>query len=254
MVKLRLALALAVGLGAISTHSQPAQSAVPQPQAASAASKLTPDELGDVYMARKMYREAIEAYGEGSKKNPVLVNKTGIAYHQLGQLDKAKKYYEQAIKLNPKYSEAHNNLGTVYYATKSLRRAVSAYKKALRISPNSPSYHMNLGMAYFQRKMEKEAMAEYRIALQLDPDVFEKRGTFGVVLEERSVEEKAKYHYAMAKLYAQGNRTDLAIQYLRKALEEGFKDKKKLEKDPEFQAMRRSPEFKELLALEPRVL
>jgi tetratricopeptide (TPR) repeat protein len=113
---------------------------------------------------------------------------------------------------------------------------------------------MNLGMAYFARKQEKEAMAEYQAALQIDPDVFENRGLFGVVLEDRSVGDRAKYHYYLAKLYAKASRNDLAIQYLKKALEEGFHDKKKLEQDPEFQAMRDLPEFKELLASEPRVL
>ena len=68
------------------------------------------------------------------------------------------------------------------------------------------------------------------------------------------MEEKAKFHYALAKLYAATGRQDLALQYLRKALEEGFRDRKKLEQDPEFQSMRELPEFEELLALEPRVL
>ena len=76
----------------------------------------------------------------------------------------------------------------------------------------------------------------------------------GVLLEERNVEERAKFHLHMAKLYAQASRNDLSLQYLRKALEEGFKDKKKIEEDPDFKAMRELPEFKELLALEPRVL
>ena len=205
-------------------------------------------------MVRKMYREAIEAFAEGPKDNPVLLNKTGIAYQQMQQLDLARKLYERALKLRPAYAEAQNNIGTIYYAQKSFRRAVSAYRKAIELSPNSASIHMNLGTAYFARKMEKESIAEYRTALQLDPDVFEHHGTYGVMLEERSVEEKAKYHYALAKLYAASSRQDLALQYLRKALEEGFRDRKKLTQDPEFQAMRELPEFKELLALEPRVL
>ena len=45
-----------------------------------------------------------------------------------------------------------------------------------------------------------------------------------------------------------------ALQYLRKALEEGLKERKQLEKDPEFASMRDTKEFKDLLALEPRVL
>jgi hypothetical protein len=74
------------------------------------------------------------------------------------------------------------------------------------------------------------------------------------MLEERSVQERAKYHYYVAKLYAKNGRNDLALQYLRKALEEGLKERKQLEKDPEFASLRDTKEFKDLLALEPRVL
>src|SRR5436305_8643001 len=70
---------------------------------------LSAETRGDIFMARKMYREAIEAFGEGSPKDAVLRNKTGIAWHQLQQLDKALKAYEQAVKLKPDYHEAINN-------------------------------------------------------------------------------------------------------------------------------------------------
>ena len=209
---------------------------------------------GDIFMARKMYREAIDVFREDKSKNPVISNKIGIAYHQMQQLDNARKYYEQAIRFKPDYAEAINNLGTVYYAKKSFGRSIRYYQKALKYAPNSASIYSNLGTAYFARKKYKEAMETYQTALKLDPNVFENHGSYGVLLEERNVEERAKFHFHMAKLYAQAGRNDLALQYLRKALEEGFKDKKKIEEDPDFQAMRDLPEFKELLALEPRVL
>jgi tetratricopeptide (TPR) repeat protein len=215
---------------------------------------LSAEGRGDIFMARKMYREAIESFNEGSPKDPVLRNKIGIAHHQLMQLDNAKKYYEQAIKLNPKYSEAINNLGTVYYATKNYRRAVSQYKKAIKIAPDSASIHSNLGTAYFARNQIAPATEEFRIALKLDPNVFEHHSSYGVMLQERSVQDRAKYHYWMATLYAQDGRNDLALQYLRKALEEGYKERKKLPEDPAFAGLRELPEFKELIALEPRVL
>jgi tetratricopeptide (TPR) repeat protein len=215
---------------------------------------LSVETRGDILMARKMYREAIDVFREDTSKNPVIANKIGIAYHQLQQLDNARKYYQQAIRLKPDYAEAINNLGTVYYATKSFGKAIGYYKKALKYSPNSASIYSNLGTAYFARKKYKEAMETYQTALKLDPNVFENRGSYGVLLEERNVEERANFHFHMAKLYAQAGRNELALQYLRKALEEGFKEKKKIEEDPDFQAMRDLPEFKELLALEPRVL
>ncbi len=224
------------------------------PQAEALMPALSPERRGDILMARKMYREAIDAFGEGSAKDAVLRNKTGIAYHQLMQMDSARKCYEQAIKLNPKYHEAVNNLGTVWYAKKSYRRAISQYRKAIKIAPEAASIHSNLGTAYFARKEIDQAMEEFRTALQLDPNVFEHHGSYGVILQERSVEDRARFHYSMAALYAQNGRNELALQYLRKALEEGYRERKKLDTDPAFASMRELPEFKLLLALEPRVL
>jgi len=217
---------------------------------------LSPEMRGDIFMARKMYIQAIETFREGSDKDPVLMNKIGIAYHQLMQLDNALKSYQLALRLKPQYVEAMNNLGTVYYAKKNNRRAISWYQRALKVAPEEPksaSIYMNLGTAYFARKRYDDATKSFQVALRLDPDVFERHGNFGVMLEERSVEDRAKFHFHMAKLYAQGGRNELALQYLRKALEEGFREKK-LGEEPEFAGMKELPEFKQLLTLEPRVL
>jgi tetratricopeptide (TPR) repeat protein len=215
---------------------------------------LSPEMRGDIYMARKMYREAIEAFGEGPARDAIVKNKTGIAFHQLLQLDSARKNYEQAVRLKPDYPEAINNLGTVYYARKSFRRAITFYKRALKLSPDSASIYSNLGTAYFARKQYGEATDAFQTALKLDPEVFEHHSSYGVLLQERSVDERAKFHYYLAKMYAKDGRNELAIQYLRKALEEGFKEKKKLNEEPEFAGLRELPEFKQLLTLEPRVL
>lgn len=218
---------------------------------------LSIEQRGDILMARKQYREAIDMFKQGSVKDAVLWNKEGIAFHQLTQLVNARKSYEQALKLKPDYVEAMNNLGTIYYAQKSFRRAITWYNKALKVAPSEPrsaSIYMNLGTAQFARKKYDDATVAYQTALKIDPEVFEHHGNFGVMLEDHSVEERAKYHYYVAKLYARDGRTELALQYLRKALEEGFKEKDKLNKDPEFAAMRDMPEFKQLLAAEQRVL
>jgi tetratricopeptide (TPR) repeat protein len=217
------------------------------------ARSLTSEERGDILMARKMYREAIDTFQADPHKTAAVYNKIGIAYHQLQQLNQAKKYYELAVKLNRKYPEALNNIGTVYYANKSYRRAISYYKRALRLS-DSASIYSNLGTAYFARKEYKQATDAYQEALNRDPDVFERKSNFGTLLQDRNVEERARFHYYLAKMYAKSGRNELAMQYVRKCLEEGFKDKKKLEEDPEFQALRQSDEFKELMASEPRVL
>jgi len=217
-------------------------------------SPLTAEMRGDIFMARKMYREAVEAYNEGNTGSAVLVNKIGIAYHQMLQLDSARKHYERAVKMSPKYSEAINNLGTIFYAKKSYRKAITQYKKALVVSPNSASIHSNLGTAYFARKKYKDAFDAYQKALELDPEVFEHRGANGVLLQERSVQERAKFHFYLAKTYAKAGNTERALQYIRKAIEEGFKERNKFMEESEFTPLRELPEFKQLMTMEVRVL
>jgi tetratricopeptide (TPR) repeat protein len=216
--------------------------------------KITPEMRGDIYMARKMYREAIEIYKAGAKDSAVLANKAGIGYHQLLDYDNAQKYYSLAIKLKPDYAEAINNLGTIFYAHKSYRRAVSQYKRALRVQPDSASILSNLGTAYFSRRNYDLAFETYQKALQLDPEVFEHKSSMGILLQERSVVERAKYHYYVAKTYAKLGMADQALMYIRKSLEEGFKERDKYKADPEFASLRENPEFKLLLATEYRVL
>jgi len=230
----------------------PVSTAVPAPVPGSP--NLSPERRADIFMARKMYREAIDTYKQAPLDSAIIWNKMGIAYHQMMELDIAKKHYERAQKMNPKYSEAINNLGTVYYARKSYRRATNQYKKALKLAPQSASIYSNLGTAYFARKDYKRALEAYQTALSLDPEVFEHRSSYGVMLQERSVEERAKFHYYLAKTYAKAGMNERALLYIRKALEEGFKEREKLMEDPEFSAMRETPEFQELLTFQPRVL
>lgn len=240
-----------------SLQAQPTTSSfVPNAPAAPGLAKvdLTPEMRGDIFMARKMYREAVEMYQQMSQTSPLTWNKVGIAYHQLGQLNLARKNYERSIKLNANYSEAINNLGTVAYAEKSYRRAVSHYKKALQFASESASIHSNLGTAYFARKKYEMAAVEYQRALELDPNVFENRGSQGTVLQERSVTERAKFHFQLAKLYAKGGQHERAMQYLRKALEEGLTEREKIATDEAFQALRDYPEFQTLLKTEFRAL
>lgn len=214
---------------------------------------LTPEKRGDIYMARKMYREAVEQYRE-MPQTCITMNKIGIAYHQMLELASAKRYYERSVKMNSKYSEAVNNLGTVYYAKKEYGRAVRQYQKALKLSPESASIYSNLGTAYFARKNFKAAFEAYQEALRLDPEVFEHRNSYGVMLQERSVEDRAKFHFYLAKIYAKSGMTERALIYVRKALEEGFKERNKFTEDPEFAALKDNPDFQQLLTQEPRVL
>jgi tetratricopeptide (TPR) repeat protein len=208
---------------------------------------LTPERRADIYMARKMYREAVEGYASAlaaEPKEPRLYNKLGIAYHHQMMFPQARRNYERAAKLDKDFAQAINNMGTVFYAEKRYKKAANMYRKALKISPNSASIHSNLGTALFARKKFKESTQEYLIALQLDPEVFEHRNSLGTLLQERSVEDRAKYHYFLAKAYAAAGIYDRALLYLRRSLEEGFRRKPdSIASEKEFEPLREDPQF-----------
>ena len=211
---------------------------------------LSLEKRADIYMARKMYREAGETYRDALSSDPNsarLINKLGISYHQLMLLGNARKEYERAWKLDNNYSQAMNNLGTVYHAQGRYRKAIRSYKKALQSSPYSASIYSNLGTSYFSRNKFKDATKSYRKALELDPNVFESSGNVGTLLQERSVAQRGKYYYFMAKAYAGVGMHERAILYIRKAMEEGFGNIRKVASDDAFLAMHEVPAFQQLV-------
>lgn len=207
---------------------------------------ITYEKRGDIYVARKMYREAVDEYRKALKEHPRsarLYNKIGISFHHQMNFGEAKKHYEQASSLDEKYAQAINNLGTVYYAQHHYKKAQKTYQKALKITPSSASIYSNLGTAYFARRKYKQATEAYLTALQFDPNVFDTRSQAGTLLQERSVEDRAKYHYFLARAFADAEIYDKALLYLRRSLEEGHGSRRKAWADDAFVAMREMPAF-----------
>jgi tetratricopeptide (TPR) repeat protein len=224
-------------------------------QAAPAASpRPLTEQKGDIFMARKMYREAIESYSQGDQKSAITWNKVGIAWHSMANMQMARKSYERSIRLDRKYADAVNNLGAVYYAEKKYTAAITRYRKAIELQPTSASFWSNLGTAYYARGKYDLMMESYTKAMELDPLVFDHKGGVGTELQERSVADRAKYHFEMAKMYAKLGKNEQALLNLRRSLEEGYKEKDKIPKMPEFAGLLEVQEFKDLMALEQRVI
>ena len=60
--------------------------------------------------------------------------------------------------------------------------------------------------------------------------------------------DRAHYDYTVAKLYAKMGFSDRSLEYLRKAMEEGYKDLNNVYKDSEFAQLRKDKRFSELMA------
>jgi len=208
------------------------------------------EKAGDELRSQKAYNDAIEYYHAAMKKadSAELHNKNGIAYLQLLQLKVAEKEFNHAIKMNRNYAEARNNLGVVFYMRKKYGKAIREYEKALKLSETSASFHSNLGMAYFERKEFDKATAELMRALELDPQIFERQALGGIAARMASPEDRARYAYTMARIYARQGIYDRSLEYLKKAVEEGYAHINDVYKDEVFAGLRKDPRFAAVMA------
>lgn len=197
-------------------------------------------------MARQQYVAAIQAYQEDPSTSAVIFNKIGMAYHHLFAMDSAKQNYLRALKLRPNYPEAINNLAAVYYARKQYRKAEKLYRKAIRLDPKSAAVYSNLGTDYFAEHRPELGIEALRTAFALDPRVFDANAG-ELVSESLPARDRAAQDYCLARLYAQSGHKDQALEYLRRALDEGFDDKKKLLQDQQLASLRATPEFAQLM-------
>ena len=230
-------------------ESKPQNVVAPETAASSDLADL--ESRADLQMTRKEYAEAAKTYKQlvvQAPKNPVYLNKLGIAYHQQTMLSVAQRFYEKAAKADPQYADALNNIGTIYYQRKKYGKAVRYYRKALQIREIMPAVYCNLGYAYFSEKHYVEAMDVFQRAVQLDPAVFDHSSRTGSILQDRSlVGERGMFNFLLAKSYAQMGNAERCAHYLRKARDEGYSSMAKVKDDPAFAAVLRDPGVQEAL-------
>src|ERR1700730_12454657 len=216
---------------------------------------FTGEEMGDLFMARKQYREASETYkrlADQDPRNAVFLNKLGISLHQQEALGPALKYYERALKADPRYADAQNNIGTVWYQRKKYGKAIRAYRRAIKIREDMPVLYSNLGYAYFGDKKYEESIAAFRIALTKDPQFFEHNNSrTGSLLQDRSVSDRGRFYFLLAKSFAESGNLERCVLYLRKAKDEGYASMLDVKKDPAFAAVLKDPVVIEMLAPKP---
>jgi tetratricopeptide (TPR) repeat protein len=225
---------------ALPSHAQTLQaSSQPAPKA------LPPEDAGDLLFARGEFIEAIDAYNH-APADPATLNKIGVAWHHLSAVEEAKRNYEQALSLRPNFPEALNNLGAALFTQKKYGQAIRLYRRALKLSPNSAVITANLGTAFFAEGKPASGIEEYRSAISMDPSVFD-LDSMQIIGGPVSDRDRAEQNYCLAELFAQMNAPDRALVFLRKALNEGFKDRRRLTQDPAFASLRDSADFAELM-------
>jgi tetratricopeptide (TPR) repeat protein len=96
--------------------------------------------LGNVYLIKKDYKNAIKWFNAALKHNPSHVpSYTGIAeaYSGLKDYNNSLAYFNKALDINPKDSFAYNGIGTVYKDMGNYKEALIYFKKALYYNPDN---------------------------------------------------------------------------------------------------------------------
>lgn len=208
--------------------------------------ELSAETRGDLAMAHQEYIVAIEYYDQVPKRTAVIWNKLGIAYHHLFAFDEAGRDYKHALHLRPNYPQALNNLGTIFYAGKKYHKAEKYYRKSLRLDPKSAAVYSNLGVAYFAEGKKDQGIEAFRRAFALDPNIFA-AGAPQMITSQLPAYVRAEQDYCLARLFAQSGNFKEAIEFLRRALDEGFSNDKRLLHDQTLASLRATPAFVQLM-------
>ncbi len=86
-----------------------------------------------------------------------------------GDLPAAKKFYLEALRLDPDFSDAHFALGTVYDRLGDALRAEACYQAALVPRPDHDKAHINLALDLFRRGRLDEAVEHLAAAEKVNP-------------------------------------------------------------------------------------
>jgi tetratricopeptide (TPR) repeat protein len=232
--------------------SPPTIRRAPPPSATATLDEL--EKRGDELRVEKDYLDSLDYYRAVLAKNPnnaEVHNKAGIAELLMQRYKEAGKEFEHAVHLDHSYADAVNNLGVIDYEAKKFGKAIKQYEKALKLRADSASFYSNMGAAYFGKKEFEKATESYATAIELDPYILDRTSHNGISAQLPSPEDRARFDYIIAKLCAKRGDSDRSLQYLRRALEEGYKGIENVYKDPEFAGLRNDVRFTELMAARP---
>jgi tetratricopeptide (TPR) repeat protein len=107
--------------------------------------------LGQIHAERKDWKNAVKILEPLLKyrHDYTTYQLLAEALYNLDKHTKARKYYQEAIKLNPKNAADHYRLGNIHLGGNSFALAADSYQKALSLNLESPVLRYKLGSAYF---------------------------------------------------------------------------------------------------------
>ncbi len=128
-------------------------------------------DLGSAMAADGNLRGALAKLLEAVKLAPdnvELNHQIAVVLRNLGQYELSLKYFQRTLALDPKFSEARNNLGTLYLLTGKWDKAIACFQEAVSdMLYKTPQFaYNNMGYAYFKKGDYDQAIESYKRALE----------------------------------------------------------------------------------------
>ena len=149
----------------------------------------------------KDYRDAPTLYKATIVKNP----DCWFAYYNLGTLTAksgdpagAIPYFNDSLRLNPKYASSVNNLASAFYAIGRPGDAIELYEKTLKVEPVNPEVHFFYGILLQQLGRSADAMTHFETALKQKPNYAAAENELGNAILAQNRLEDALTHYRRA--------------------------------------------------------
>jgi len=129
--------------------------------------------LGTEASESERWHVAIEHYRDALRREPEYTkarNNLGIALARTGQLEEAVAMYERVLRDAPVHRNARFNLANALSRLGRLDVAIAVYLEVLRSDPDDADAHFNLARAYERRGDDGPAAEHYREVLIREPE------------------------------------------------------------------------------------
>jgi tetratricopeptide (TPR) repeat protein len=144
-----------------------------------------------------------------------------------GNLEEACAHFEEAVKIDPEFADAYNDLGAAKAGMKQLPEAAAEFQKAIDLAPEHPLALPNLSIVLAKMKNYHDAGEVARRALRVAPgsgkihyilavSILADHGNLddALVHLERAAAEVPSAHITAAEILAQRGRSPEAIRHL----------------------------------------
>lgn len=152
------------------------------------------EELGKIDLANKYYQDAL-ATGE---EYPEIFFDYAYALDEQGRTDEAIKYYEKTIAIEPKSFWAYLNLGAIYEKRNDDKKAIDCFLKAYAIDPKTSMVNFNLGVSYVKLGEYEKGKEHYLAELKTSRPYPYAYYNLGLLYKSHFHDyEKARLYYLM---------------------------------------------------------